>query len=70
MKKRVLERKPHGVKFLRWEEAEPVCGKDFCDTCGECLHCYVSDPCKEGREHSWVEYVEASPAGGAQEDTQ
>lgn len=23
----------------------PVCGVDFCDTCGDCLHCYGEDRC-------------------------
>jgi hypothetical protein len=24
---------------------EPVCGKDFCDACGDCLYCYWDDEC-------------------------
>jgi len=39
-------------------EAEPVCGKDFCDTCGDCLACCDSNPCygNSDGEHLWVEY--------------
>jgi len=41
---------------LRTEEAEPVCGEDFCDSCGDCLACYGCDPCFDGGDHFWVEY--------------
>lgn len=37
-------------------EAEPICGEDFCDICGDCLVCYADDPCKDGGDHVWVEY--------------
>ena len=36
-------------------EAEPLCGVDFCDYCGDCLSCYMSDPCPDGA-HLWVVY--------------
>jgi len=29
-----------GRVLLRTEEAEPECGEDFCDHCGDCLACY------------------------------
>ena len=47
-----------GTKLLRREEAEPVCGEDFCDACGDCLHCYYGDGCCSGErtEHWWVVY--------------
>lgn len=44
------------MRDLRHEEPEPVCGKDFCEQCGDCLACYGSDPCvhtEDGR-HVWV----------------
>lgn len=39
-------------------EAVPIHGEDFCDSCGDCLSCYGSDPCGQyGDEgHSWVVY--------------
>jgi hypothetical protein len=42
----------------RTEEAEPECGEDFCDACGDCLDCYGGDPCYESKsgEHFWVVY--------------
>jgi hypothetical protein len=47
-------------ELLRAEDAEPVCGEDFCDRCGDCLHCYGCDPCygsgEEKDEHFWVVY--------------
>lgn len=45
-------------KVLRVEEAEPECGKDFCDKCGDCLYCYDYDPCYIGDtdDHLWVTY--------------
>ena len=46
-----------GKKLLRVEEAEPECGKNFCDTCGDCLACYESDPCIDGN-HRWIVYVD------------
>ena len=41
------------------EEAEPVCGEDFCERCGDCLVCYGYDVCPttEGN-HIWIEYEE------------
>lgn len=45
-----------GKTLIRSEEAEPICGKDFCDRCGDCLHCYNCDPCGPGGEHRWVVY--------------
>ena len=37
-------------------EAIPVCSEDFCDKCGDCLHCYWESPCLDNNEHFWVEY--------------
>lgn len=39
-------------------EAEPQCGEDFCDTCGDCLDCYGDDPCPESgsASHCWYVY--------------
>jgi len=39
-------------------ETNPVCGKDFCDRCGDCFYCYGEDPCIEDGEYYWVEYKE------------
>lgn len=38
--------------------ADPQCGQDFCDDCGDCLSCYLDDPCysNDGDEHNWVVY--------------
>jgi hypothetical protein len=49
------------LTLLRIEELEPVCGKDYCDSCGDCLHCYGSDPCIENEDgpHYWVRYENA-----------
>jgi hypothetical protein len=44
--------------------ATPICGEDFCDACGDCLHCYDDDPCYghgTGGEHTWVVYAEDGP---------
>ena len=46
-----------GSQLLRTEEREPEHGEDFCDTCGDCLHCNGSDPCwPDGGTHLWVVY--------------
>ena len=45
-----------GDKVLESEIAEPVCGEDFCDTCGDCLACYGDDLCTEDDFHFWVRY--------------
>lgn len=37
--------------------AAPICGEDFCDSCGDCLHCYDLDSCPNGG-HVWVVYTE------------
>jgi hypothetical protein len=40
-------------------DAEPECGEDFCDQCGDCLACYSGDPCYDGGDgHTWVVYAE------------
>lgn len=40
-------------------EAEPECGIDFCDSCGDCLHCFGEDECFENTSgiHRWVKYI-------------
>lgn len=45
-------------------DMEPVCGRDFCDTCGLCLACYYEEPCCNGEpgDHYWVEYVYNPPS--------
>ncbi len=45
--------------LLRTEEAEPVCG-DYCENCGDCLHCHADTPCRNGGSHWWVVYEEGS----------
>lgn len=51
-----------GSRRVRVEEHTPVCGEDFCDTCGDCLSCYGGDPCYDGLherdEHFWVVYLD------------
>jgi hypothetical protein len=49
-----------GSTRLRTEWVVPVCGEDFCDKCGDCLACYGSDPCPEGKvdQHLWIEYAD------------
>jgi hypothetical protein len=50
------------TKFLGIEYAEPECGEDFCDSCGDCLSCNGGDEClgNEDGKHLWVEYREAA----------
>jgi hypothetical protein len=54
------------TKTLAVFDAIPVCG-DFCDTCGDCLHCYDGDGCMVNGEwdsdgaHYWVIYPEDIP---------
>lgn len=51
--KRLLElRRPQHSIFVL---AEPICGVDFCDTCGDCLYCYGNEQYSEDQdEHRWV----------------
>jgi len=46
---------PVSLKRLRVEDRVPVCGEDFCDSCGDCLACSWGD-CggNDGEEHFWV----------------
>jgi hypothetical protein len=41
----------------RLDKYVPVCGEDFCESCGDCLTCYSGDPCYDGGTtydgHSW-----------------
>ena len=55
MTRKAYHRDDNGNEAVR-EEADPVCGEDFCDACGDCLHCYWESPCVDGGEHSWVVY--------------
>lgn len=42
--------------FLRWEDIKPECGEDFCEKCGDCLHCFP-DVCSGSNEsHLFVRY--------------
>ena len=47
--------------YVDVEHGDPVCGEDFCDKCGDCLHCYGDGPCFDGSEqliaHRWVIYL-------------
>lgn len=55
MKKHIYNEE--GTRLIRTEEDEPVCGRDYCDTCGDCLACYDPDsPCIDERGHTWVVY--------------
>jgi len=47
--------------------ATPICGEDFCDSCGDCLACYGGDWCPEGG-HTWVVYAEDATAFKARQD--
>lgn len=44
-------------------EAEPTHSQDFCDSCGECLHCYRAIPClkpygaRPAGNHHWIVYA-------------
>lgn len=31
-------------------DPEPLCGVDFCEMCGDCLHCYGGDPCHRSED--------------------
>ena len=37
------------------ENARPICGKDFCDICGDCLYCYDDT---EYCWHMWTVYLD------------
>ncbi len=45
-------------EFLYNGKTEPICGEDFCDTCGDCLVCYWEDDCIDGNCHYWVKYID------------
>lgn len=51
MKKKIINKNGQSSVI----EADPFCG-DYCDTCGDCLHCYGEDACIDGKDHVWVEY--------------
>jgi hypothetical protein len=52
-----------GNRPTRQVEAQPECGVDFCDSCGDCLVCNIEDPCHESEsgEHFWVVYADRKP---------
>lgn len=42
--------------LVRIEDREPECGRDFCDTCGECLVCGWDICYGHSGGHMWVKY--------------
>ncbi|MBZ0292493.1 MAG: hypothetical protein K8L99_07980 [Anaerolineae bacterium] len=50
-------------EFMGTANLAPVCGEDYCESCGECLACCGEDSCwiydVEQDEHFWVVYVNA-----------
>lgn len=49
----------HSDEVIDTIEAEPKCGIDFCDSCGDCLACYSAFDCAVRGDygHRWVLYV-------------
>ena len=45
------------AKSLVGFEAVPICGVDFCDTCGDCLDCQEGE-CVDGNGCLWVIYLD------------
>ena len=48
-----------GTRLIRTEEAEPKCGKDYCEDCGDCLACNAGYTCylnDDDGEHRWIVY--------------
>lgn len=54
MKKHIYDRR--GINLLLVEDDTPICGEDFCETCGDCLSCYGGEPCLDDGQHYWVQY--------------
>jgi hypothetical protein len=50
--------KPDGTYEMK-DMGNPVCGEDFCDGCGDCLHCYEHSGDQEYCRNpmSWVIYI-------------
>lgn len=46
---------PIGGSRVRLDDYVPICGKDFCEDCGDCLHCYSGDVCVHSSDgkHTW-----------------
>ena len=56
--KAFVQQRVGDLNSFKWEEkGSPKCAVDFCDYCGDCLHCFTEDPCpsKDGK-HIWVIY--------------
>lgn len=43
--------------WFRWALDVPECGKDFCELCGDCLHCFPGGGCyrADDNSHAWYE---------------
>lgn len=50
------------------DNVTPKCGEDFCESCGDCLHCIVGDTClrspldSTGVPHRWILYADIDAA--------
>lgn len=44
-------------KIVASDAANPVCGEDYCDDCGDCLAC-SNEPCRASKsgQHRWIVY--------------
>lgn len=47
---------------LGTEDVDPECGDIFCDTCGDCAHCYGDEGCYDGSSdepgvHWFIRYL-------------
>ncbi len=47
------------AKLVQSVKDVPECGRDYCDSCGDCLHCYGETECSatSNKKHFWVEYL-------------
>lgn len=52
---------PNGERDeIQWT---PQCDRDFCERCGDCLHCCADEQCTcnpDGTDHLWIEYAETN----------
>ena len=42
--------------YIVLDMGPPECGEDFCDGCGDCLHCQQWE-CRDGNGCRWVVYL-------------
>ena len=61
-----MEDNKEPVSYLNLQRDKPripICGEDFCEECGDCLHCYDGECVDDGSHNSYVLWYDRDEDG-------